>query len=94
MLACHRSQVFEWLPWIDGLLDQVPDDEPGRLAWLRGWYEAQIWARADRYSRELIAAYGPDRGGEIEFIEMFEISEYGSPLDDAARERLFGFLYP
>jgi len=92
MLACHRSQVFEWLPWIDGLLDQVPADAPGRLTWLRAWFAGQIRPRADRYRKELTAQYGSKRGRRIEFIEMFEISEYGSPLDDAARRRLFGFL--
>ena len=94
MLACHRSQVFEWLPWLDGMLDQVPSDEGQRRTWLRGWYAKQVRRRADRYRRELIAFYGEDQGSRIEFAEMYEISEYGSPLDAAARARLFGFLRP
>jgi LmbE family N-acetylglucosaminyl deacetylase len=94
MLACHRSQVFEWLPWLEGILDQVPSDEGQRRTWLRGWYAMQVRRRADRYRRELIAAYGEDRGSRIEFAEMYEISEYGSPLDAAARQRLFGFVRP
>ncbi len=94
MLACHRSQVFEWLPWLEGMLDQVPSDEGQRRAWLRGWYAQQVRRRADRYRRELTAAYGEERGSRIEFAEMYEISEYGSPLDAAARERLFGVLLP
>ncbi len=94
MLACHHSQFFEWLPWLNGLSDQVPTTDNGsRKAWLRTWYGDQIRARADRCRQELIAVYGPDRGGKIEFAEMYEISEYGSPLDATARERLFGFLY-
>ena len=39
MLACHRSQVFEWLA---GLKKAILDDGAGRrigkLVWLRGWY--------------------------------------------------------
>ena len=93
MLACHQSQFFEWLPWLNGLLDQMPTDDAGRRTWLRAWYGDQIRPRAERCRRALIDAYGPERGGKIEFAEMFEISEYGSPLDAAARERLFGFLY-
>ncbi len=89
MLACHRSQVFEWLPYLAGALDQVPGDEAERLAWVRRWYASQIRARAERYRRELIAVYGPQRGSCIEAAEMFEISEYGSPLDAASRQRLF-----
>jgi len=91
MLACHQSQVFEWLPWLAGALDQVPKDPAERLGWLRAFYTDQIRERADRYRQELVAAYGPDRGARIECAELFEISEYGSPLDDASRRRLFPF---
>ena len=31
----HVSQVYEWLPWVEGTLDSVPKDEAARLAWLR-----------------------------------------------------------
>ncbi len=27
MTACHQSQVFQWLPYHDGLLESVPDEE-------------------------------------------------------------------
>ncbi len=89
MLACHRSQVFEWLPYLAGALDQVPGDEGDRLAWLRAWYLQQIRPRADRFRQELVAAYGPERGTQIELAEVFEISQYGAALDEAARARLF-----
>jgi LmbE family N-acetylglucosaminyl deacetylase len=92
MLARHRSQVFEFLPWLADVLEQVPEDEGQRLVWLRQWYADQIRPRADRYRRELVAAYGEDRGGGIEFAEVYEVSEYGSPLEAAARKRLFEFL--
>jgi len=92
MLSCHRSQVFEWLPWLAGLLDRVPSGEAERTAFVRQWYTREIRPRADRYRSELIAAYGQDRGSGIEYAEVYEISEYGSPLDEAARQRLFPFL--
>lgn len=34
MLACHESQVFEWLPYTKGELDKVPADPEARLQWL------------------------------------------------------------
>jgi LmbE family N-acetylglucosaminyl deacetylase len=59
MLACHRSQMFEWLPWSEGVLDQVPDDKDQRMAWMRRWYSNLILPIANRYRAELVAAYGP-----------------------------------
>jgi LmbE family N-acetylglucosaminyl deacetylase len=92
MLACHRSQVYEWLPYNQGILDQVPNDERGRLAWLREWFLPRPRKVADRFRDALIATYGPQRGPVIQFAEAYEISEYAAPLDAAARKRLFPFL--
>ncbi len=44
MLCCHRSQVFEWLPYTRGIEDQVPEDESERRAWVR----IGIWIAPDR----------------------------------------------
>src|SRR5947209_15328514 len=33
-LDSHRSQFYEWLPWVDGKLDSVPRDAADRKAWL------------------------------------------------------------
>jgi LmbE family N-acetylglucosaminyl deacetylase len=92
MLACHRSQVFEWLPYNQNIQDQLPADEAGRLRWLRKWYLQRLRPQADRYRAELMATYGEKRGAAIEYAEIYEISEYASPLDDTARARLFGFV--
>lgn len=90
MLSCHASQVFEWLPFNQGIAEQVPKAADARLAWLRAWFSAWLRPAADRYRAELIEAYGPERGNRIEYCEAFEISEYAAPLDAAARQRLFG----
>ncbi|MES1213715.1 MAG: PIG-L deacetylase family protein [Singulisphaera sp.] len=92
MLACHESQVFEWLPFNRGVAGQVPADDDARWRWLRDWYAAYLRPQAARYRQELIATYGRPRGEQIEYAEAFEISEYAAPLDDHNRRRLFPFV--
>jgi LmbE family N-acetylglucosaminyl deacetylase len=89
MLACQRSQVFEWLPYEEGILDQVPEDEQEKLSWLRGWYRKHVLPRADRFRDDLIAAFGPERGSRIDFCEAYEISEYAAAADLSRRQQLF-----
>ncbi len=92
MLACHESQVFEFLPFNQAVADQVPGGPAERHQWLRDWYVRLIRPRAERFRHELIRQYGPSRGAAIECMEAFEISEYAAPLDEATRQRLFWFL--
>ncbi|HUT93121.1 MAG TPA: PIG-L deacetylase family protein [Thermoguttaceae bacterium] len=89
MLACHGSQVFQWLPYLAGVLDQVPGNEAERRAWLREWFTRQVKPRADRFREALVAAYGPERGSRIEYAEVYEVSEYAAAADDETRRRLF-----
>ncbi|MGE0756914.1 MAG: PIG-L deacetylase family protein [Pirellulaceae bacterium] len=89
MLACHRSQVFEWLPYNHRLEHTLPPDDASRLAWLREWYLRRACAVAERFRGALQAAYGADRGSRIACAEAYEISEYASQLSDAQRQRLF-----
>ena len=91
MLACHESQVFEWLPFNRGANDEVPADDTARRRWLRDWFLHYLRPQADRYRQELIDVYGRTRGQQIEYAEIFEISEYAAPLDAEARHRLFPF---
>ncbi len=92
MLACHVTQVFEFLPYNQGIVDQVPAGPDARRDWLAQWYGQIIRPRADRFRDQLIAQYGPEKGAAIEFAEAFEISEYAAPLTAETRRRLFWFL--
>jgi hypothetical protein len=89
MLACHRSQVFEWLAYEEDLLHTVPEGEQARLHWVQEWFANHIRPRAERYREELVAAYGKQGGPLVEFIEVFELSEYARQPDDEYRRKLF-----
>jgi N-acetylglucosamine malate deacetylase 1 len=93
MLACHGSQVFEWLPFNQGVLADVPADPKGRRAWLHRWVLDRLRPQADRYRRELVATYGHERGSRVEWAEAYEISEYAAPLTPELRHKLFPFIF-
>jgi len=87
----HASQVYEWLAWHAGEAESVPRDESRRRAWLRERYDERLRGDADRFRDALVARYGPERGRAIAYAEAFEACEYGSPLTDEAKARLFPF---
>jgi LmbE family N-acetylglucosaminyl deacetylase len=92
ILHCHQSQFYEWLPYNAGYLDQVPEEETARRAWLAERIERRIRPLADRYRDLVLQTYGEEQGRRVRFIEAFEVSEFGAPLDAEARQRLFPFL--
>ena len=89
MLDAHVSQMYEWLPWVDGILDQVPKDEPARRSWLREWRTRTI-TPAVRAS--LVKWYGETRGQAVQHAEAFQVCEYGTQPDEARLRQLFPFL--
>ncbi|WP_433627452.1 PIG-L deacetylase family protein [Halomicrococcus sp. NG-SE-24] len=93
MLDRHESQLYEWLPYNEGVLDEVPDDPEERYEWLRDGGLPHVEALtdvADRYRERLVERYGVD-GEDVRYAEAFEASEYGRPLTDEAADRLFPF---
>jgi N-acetylglucosamine malate deacetylase 1 len=92
MLHCHVSQFYEWLPYNGGYAADVPADDAARRSWLEGLMRRRLHPLADRWRSQLLSTYGEDKGRRIEYVEAFEASEYGAPLDAAAKARLFPFV--
>ncbi len=92
MLHCHVSQVYEWLPFNQGVLDQVPSLDADRRRWLAERHNARFEEPARRYREKLVERYGAERGKAIRFAEAFEVSEYGAQPDEKAIRRLFPFF--
>jgi LmbE family N-acetylglucosaminyl deacetylase len=92
MLHRHQSQFYEWLPYNGGHLDQVPAGDDARRAWLGERIRRRIRPQADRFRELIVRTYGAERGPHVRYVETFEVSEQGAPLDASARARLFPFL--
>ncbi len=94
MLRAHTSQVYEWLPYNAGVLDQVPPatDEAARREWFRSRRLPGMAALADRHRDLLVKRYGEERGRAVQYAEAFEACEYGASLNEAALRRLFPFF--
>jgi LmbE family N-acetylglucosaminyl deacetylase len=91
-LDCHVSQFYEWLPFNSGTSQQVPLEVHARKAWLAECLRRRIRPLADRFRSRVLQTYGDETGRLVEFIEAFEICEYGAAFDAEAEARLFPFL--
>lgn len=88
-LDAHESQVYEWLPWIGGYLDQVPKDVAKRESWLAGNRAVKI---TPEVKISLEKWYGKDYAAQVQHAEAFEICEYGNRPDEAEIRKMFPML--
>lgn len=89
MIHCYESQVYEWLPYTNGVLEQVPADDAARRRWLR----EPCVPRDGRLLTEveLQATFKPSNNSE--YREALPASKYRNQLvacyGEAARKILF-----
>lgn len=81
MMASHRSQFFDWMPWIDRISDQVPSDPSEQIAWLRSWYLDRMGPRVDRFWN--------GQGTRPLMVEAFEVSQYAGQASPEKLRQLF-----
>ena len=91
-MVCHRSQFFEWLPYTLCQEGSFPTDPAAQRAYAKDFYCRFNGPLADRYRELIVKTYGKERGASIRWVEAFEPCEYGSPLTDQVRSRLFPML--
>ena len=75
-IACHESQVYEWLPWDRKQMDALPDrsDPAACRAFLeKEWFAAKR-RDAERFAAAWQAHY-PERPLP-QYAEAYELSEY------------------
>ena len=89
MLDAHVSQMYEWLPWVAGNLENVPRDAAARKRWLR---ETRAGQPTPAVRAALVKWYGMATANAVRDAEAFEICEYGTRPDEAMIRKLFPFL--
>lgn len=88
-LGAHESQVYEWLPWIGGYAEQVPEGKEDREKWLAGDRKIRL---TPEVKLSLEKWYGKERAAKVVHAEAFEVCEYGvQPTDDQLHD-LFPML--
>jgi len=93
MLDQHKSQMYEWLPFNSGVLDQVPVSDADRRVWLgKTWKE--ITSGTDGFRDKLVELYGQEKAASIHYCEAFQDSEYGERLTKENLNYYFPFLPP
>ena len=106
---CHKSQVFEWLPFASNELHLVPTDENKRITWYKTpqvprnkilsvkkleKYKNRSDYRDAYYAslyRKLFSKTYKKKGNKVIFGEVFETSEYGTPLTEENIKTLFPY---
>lgn len=88
-LDAHVSQFYEWLPWLDGRLADVPKDAKARREWLK---KSRSGAIGPAVRTALEKYYGREAAAKVQFAEAFEICEYGRRPTAEDIKRLFPFL--
>jgi LmbE family N-acetylglucosaminyl deacetylase len=90
-MDAHESQFYEWLPWIGKYESEVPQSADERIEWLKSKRTGQVPEKA---KNSLEKWYGPQKSGQVKYVELFEICEYGSQPTEAEIRRLFPMLKP
>lgn len=90
-LDAHVSQFYEWLPWTNQDLQNVPKGLEERKKWLLAATEKRSSVTPE-IKLSLDKLYGPDKAAAVKFVEVFEICEYGKQPSQEEIKRLFPMI--
>ena len=88
-LDAHASQMYEWLPFQQGTLDQVPKDAQARKAWLR---KGRIEHPLSAEMRDALRKRYAGKADAVRYAEGFEVCELGRQPSEKELRTLFPFF--
>lgn len=95
VIAKHESQMFEWLPWVDGEEMSLlpPADDPGaRLRFVDERRGPRAERIAELYRERLCELYGPARGSRAGKAEAYVAAPFPVSLGESNYRELFPFF--
>lgn len=90
-ICANESQVFEWLPWIDGYEKELPDSREGKRKFVGDLYLMELKETVS-FKEAALVWYSPEEVEKGEYFEAFEICEYGRIPDKEEIKRIFPML--
>lgn len=84
----HESQMYEWLPWVEGMQKKVPENNHDRLEFISAWRGQTYIDVANRYRCLLTENYG-NSGTMAKYAEVFFKAPFGQ---QTTQEELKSFL--
>lgn len=85
----HKSQMYEWLPWVNNELNNVPEELEEKQKWLKKNWSLPITSNVRKALKKW---YGPEKAHKIKHAEAFEICEYGRQPSKEEILQLFPML--
>jgi LmbE family N-acetylglucosaminyl deacetylase len=92
MLDAQVSQFYEWLPWTDRKLEEVPKDPVARKTWLATQPIVVNNSTVKPEWRDTLEKFYSAGASRIQHAEAFEITEYGRRPTEEEIRRLFPFF--
>lgn len=92
MYHCHKSQMYEWLPWMGDYEDKVPEGEEAKKKWLKEQRSGSWIDAANRFRDVLIEIYGREKAQNIKYAEAFNKAPYGGRYSEDQLYQYFPFL--
>jgi LmbE family N-acetylglucosaminyl deacetylase len=88
-LDAHESQFYEWLPWISGSEEKIPTGKEERIDWLKKRRSGSV---TPEIRETLEKWYGNELADQAEYVEAFELCEYGSRPSQEEIRHLFPMM--
>lgn len=92
MLICHVSQMFEWLPYINGFQLPKLETKEDKISYLIKNYVLKRGFYSKHDLKILKQSYSKEQLKNLQAVEAFEFSEYGKQISTEEFKTWFPFF--